>query len=211
MHQQPPDVPEHVPSSPRRSRWSWIGLALAVALVAVAAYWARPGPESAGADLGIVTQIAPANGAAAELATAPETGNLAPNFRLHNLAGEEVLLSDLRGRPVFLNFWATWCFSCITEMPAMQRLADRYGEDVIVIGVNVGQSAEVAREFAAREEIRYPLLLDLEQEVTKAFGVRAMPTSLFIDRYGVVSSVNYGVLFPSEMEERLDPLVAQAG
>jgi len=211
MNQQPPPVTEPIFPSSRLSRWRWLGVALALAIVAVAVYWARPGQEGAGAGLGIVAQIAPEDDAAADLATAPETGKLAPNFRLQNLAGEEVLLSDLRGRPVFLNFWATWCFSCITEMPAMQRLADRYGEDVIVIGVNVGQSGEVAREFAAREGIRFPLLLDPEKEVTKAFDVRAMPTSLFIDRHGRVSSLNYGVLLPPEMEARLDPLVAQAG
>jgi thiol-disulfide isomerase/thioredoxin len=106
---------------------------------------------------------------------------------------------------VLLNFWATWCFFCVGEMPAMQRLADRHGDRVAVVGVNVGESAADARVFAENWSIRYPLLLDAVRSVAIAYGVRNMPTSLVVDPAGVVRSVDYRVLTPPEMEARLAP------
>jgi peroxiredoxin len=183
----------------------FLAAVLAIVLVAIAA------PRKTGGDFGPVAQIKPAAPEAANLATGPEIGKLAPNFRLRTVDGQEILLSDLRGRPVFLNFWATWCIYCVTEMPAMQRLADRSGEQFTVVGVNVGEDAETVRWFAAETAVRYPLLLDEERTVTKVFRARAMPTSLFLDADGVVRGVKYGVLTPPEMQAMLEPLLAPAG
>jgi len=199
--------PRQRPVTPSRQR-RWGGLALAAVLVAVALVVARARDDGTGnGRFGLVSQVAPAATELTELATGPEVGELAPNFRLETVDGRVLQLSDLRGRPVFLNFWATWCFSCITEMPAMQKLADNYGDDVVVLGVNVGESADTARVFAGNMDIRYPLVLDASLKVTEAYGVRPMPTSFFIDANGVVHSVSYGVLFPAQMEERLAPLL----
>ncbi len=186
----------------------WLGPLLAVVLVGGMVVVARPwsGRDAA---FGPVAQVVPA-GEAAALTTAPEIGKLAPNFRLRTIDGGEVRLSDLRGRPVFLNFWATWCVFCVTEMPAMQQLADRHGGAVAVVGVNVGEEAERAHRFADAAGIRYPLLLDADRAVTKEYEVRAMPTSLFLDADGVVRGVKYGVLTPPEMEAFLDPLLVPA-
>jgi peroxiredoxin len=191
---------------PGRER-RWGGLALAGVLVAAALLVGRVQSDGGDGRFGLVSQVAPADAKFADLATAPEVGKLAPNFRLETIDGGSLQLSDLRGRPVFLNFWATWCFSCVTEMPAMQRLADKYGDQVVVLGVNTGEPADRALAFATAQEIRYPLVLDPDLTVTETYGVRAMPTSLFIDVNGVVHSVSFGVLFPDQMEERLAPLL----
>jgi thiol-disulfide isomerase/thioredoxin len=208
----PPDEAKPVAGQPDARGWRdprRLGLVLAAAaVVAVVAFAA---PRDAGDGYGPVAQVEPVAGDGARLATGPEIGKLAPNFRLRTGDGQEVMLSDLRGRPVFLNFWATWCIFCVTEMPAMQRLADRYGEQVVVVGVNVGEDAETVRRFGSETGIRYQLLLDRERTVTKAFQARAMPTSLFLDAGGVVRGVKYGVLTPPEMEAMLDPLLAPAG
>jgi peroxiredoxin len=192
----------------RERRWGGLGLAVVLVGAALVVGRFQDGGSGDGGRFGLVGQLPPAEAELAELATAPEVGKLAPNFRLQTLDGQEIVLSDLRGRPVFLNFWATWCFPCVTEMPAMQRLADRYGEQIVVLGINTGEPADRARAFAANMEIRYPLVLDADTKVTEAYGVRAMPTSLFIDANGVVHSVSYGVLFPDQMEERLAPLLS---
>ena len=198
------------PVRPTRQR-RWGGLGLAVLLIAAALVVGRAQSGGGGADgrLGLVSQVRPADEALADLATAPEAGKLAPNFRLETMDGRVIQLSDLRGRPVFINFWASWCFACVTEMPAIQKLADAYGEQVVVLGINAGEPADRARAFAANQAVRYPLLLDPEAEVTRAYGVRPMPTSFFVDADGVVHSVAYGVLFPDQMKERLAPLVGE--
>ncbi len=180
-----------------------LALALALALVASAVLVARPWQDGGDSRLGLVAPVAPPDPAVADLGTAPEVGKLAPNFLLATIDGRTIRLSDLRGRPVFLNFWATWCFFCLSEMPAMQRFADRHRDEVVVIGVNVGEPAADARTFAANFGIRYPLLLDADRHVTEAYRVRAMPTSIFIDADGVVRSVSPSVLTPPQMEERL--------
>jgi peroxiredoxin len=197
------DAEASPPSTDRSPPRRWPPLLLALALVAVAVGVARPWQEN-DPDLGIVVQ-GDVDGDA-DLQTAPTANSLAPNFRLETVGGEVVKLSDLRGKPVFINFWATWCFSCVTEMPAIQRLADTYGDELVVVGVNVGEEADNARTFAENFDIRFTLLLDPDMEVTRAYEVRAMPTSLFIDPAGVVHSVQYGVLTPPQMEERIAPL-----
>jgi len=199
-------APSRVSNSQR-----WFGLLLAAVLVGGALLVARPGNGDDGdeAAFGVVAQVRPDDAAVGDLPTAPATGKLAPNFLLQDLDGRSVRLSDLRGRPVFLNFWATWCFFCVGEMPAMQRLADEYGARVVVLGVNVGESAADARTFAQNNGIRYPLLLDPDRAVTAAYQPRAMPTSLFIDAAGVVRAVSYGVLTPPQMREHLAPLLPE--
>ena len=199
------DAPTNRQRPPRR----WSAIALALALIVAAVGIASPWQRDDDSPYGIVGQVEPAAGAA-ELGTGPEVGKLAPNFLLQTLDGRTVRLSDLRGTPVFLNFWATWCFFCVTEMPAIQRLADRYGERLVVVGVNVGEAAAAARAFADQAAIRYTLLLDSQTEVTKAYKVLAMPTSLFLDPDGVVHSLSYGVLTPPQMKEILRPLVDDA-
>lgn len=187
----------------------WWALGVALVFIAAALLISRPWQERVKEDeYGI---LAPADQAGDGLSTvAPEPGQLAPNFRLRTSGGNEIVLAELRGRPVFLNFWATWCLFCVSEMPALDQLAIRYGGQVVVLGINAGEPPETVEAFARQIGVSYPLLLDPGQEVTRAYLVRAMPTSLVIDAQGVVQSVRYGVLTPPEMEERLAPLLTPA-
>jgi len=156
---------------------------------------------------GIIDQVAPEDAGLASLPTAPEAGALAPNFRLETTTGETLELADLRGKPIFLNFWATWCFFCLTEMPAMQIVADEYGDQVIVMGVNSGDTPEDARTFADNFDIRYTLALDTDEEITEAYAVRQMPASVFIDEHGVIANVIYGVIVPDQMRANIDAML----
>ena len=179
-------------------------LLLALNIVLVGVIVARPWEPTLH---GPVAQVQPVN-VAANLATGPAIGQLAPNFRLQDLEGNLVELADTRGHPVVLNFWATWCIFCVSEMPAFQRLAERYGSEITIVGVNVGQSRATANAFATNEQITYPLVLDSKGDVTQMYQVYAMPSTFILDRDGVIRVVRYGTLMPPDVVAALEPLLA---
>ena len=126
--------------------------------------------------------------------TAPMTGFLAPDFTLTALAGGNMQLSTLRGKPVILNFWATWCPPCRAEMPELEALWQRYKDDgLLLIGVDQGENAATVERFARGVvATTFPLLLDTNQAVGRAYGVRALPTTVFIDAEGRIQDVRIG-------------------
>lgn len=128
------------------------------------------------------------------LLQAPMTGFLAPDFTLAALEGGDVQLSGLRGKPVILNFWATWCSPCRAEMPELEALWQRYQDDgLLLIGVDQGENAATVERFARGVVgTTFPLLLDTNQAVGRAYGVRALPTTVFIDAEGRIQDVRIG-------------------
>ena len=128
------------------------------------------------------------------LLQAPMTGFLAPDFTLTALEGGDVQLSTLRGKPVILNFWATWCPPCRAEMPELEALWQRYQDDgLLLIGVDQGEDAATVERFArGLVGTTFPLLLDTNQAVGRAYGVRALPTTVFIDAEGRIQDVRIG-------------------
>ncbi|HFC12053.1 MAG TPA: TlpA family protein disulfide reductase [Anaerolineae bacterium] len=137
---------------------------------------------------------------------AARVGYTAPNFVLTTIKGDEMRLSDLRGKPVILNFWATWCGPCRAEMPAFARLATDLPNDISVIGVNQGESAEIIRDFADELAVTYPLLVDLDQSVNRQYGVRGLPTTLFIDADGIIRDQIIGAASEAVLKEKIAPL-----
>jgi thiol-disulfide isomerase/thioredoxin len=133
----------------------------------------------------------------------PRPGEPAPDFALESQDGERVTLSQFRGRPVFLNFWATWCTFCKEEMPDMQRVQDEFGDELVVIGVNAGDGVEAGEQFARSVDISYLRLYDRDLDVTDGYRVLAMPTSYFIAPDGMVSSVNFGFMVYEQMREKV--------
>lgn len=125
---------------------------------------------------------------------APVEGFLAPDFMLASTDGQQFRLSSLRGQPVVLNFWATWCPPCRAEMPALEELWRRSTSGgVIVLGVNQGERADVIERFArGTVNTTFPLLLDTQQEVGKRYGVRALPTTFFVDADGRIQEIKIG-------------------
>ena len=112
----------------------------------------------------------------------------APDFTLEGLDGGTYRLSELRGRVVLINFWATWCPPCREEMPSMQALYGALaGEDFEVLAVNVGEREPNVFSYARGEidtELTFPILLDPEAAVIEEFPVRGLPTSFLVDRQG---------------------------
>ena len=138
-------------------------------------------------------------------------GDLAPNFLLESLAeGDEVRLSDYRGSAVVLNFWATWCRPCRSEMPQfVQASDDLKDEGLVVIAVNMQEGRGVAQPFADDYGMDFPVAIDRDGEVGDEFRILGLPTTYFIDRDGVIQSVFTGPL-EAEGEDDTDVLGALA-
>lgn len=114
-------------------------------------------------------------------------GQRAADFPLNDVAGARVSLSQLRGRVVIVNLWASWCPPCRAEMPELQRFADAYAKrGVAVVGVNQGESAQRAREFAQSLKIRFPIWLDERQVYGRAYTALGLPTTVVVGRDGTI-------------------------
>ncbi|MFC0298351.1 TlpA disulfide reductase family protein [Geobacillus jurassicus] len=125
-----------------------------------------------------------------EIVEGIEVGNQAPDFALRTLDGKEVRLSDLRGKRVIVNMWATWCPPCRAEMPDMQKFYERYkDEGVEIVAVNLTQSEkqleQVAR-FIQEYGITFTVVLDEKGEVSRQYQAHAIPTSYLIDSQGII-------------------------
>jgi len=116
------------------------------------------------------------------LAPGSQPDRRAPDFELELLGGDTISSDDLRGRPVVLNFWASWCIPCREEMPAFERMWKRYRDDGIqIIGVNIQDSVAGAREFVDEIDVTYPIALDPQGSLAADLGVRGLPQTFFID------------------------------
>lgn len=135
---------------------------------------------------------------------APRTGFRAPDFTLATLGGETVTLSDLQGQAVLINFWATWCPPCRAELPAIQAAYERYADQgLVVLAVDMAESPQTVAAFAQRFGLSFPIPLDRDGQVANQYRVRAIPTSFFVDREGVVRSVFTGPMNGPLIEDRL--------
>lgn len=135
--------------------------------------------------------------------SSPNPGDAAPDFALLDQDGNRHQLSDFRGQAVFLNFWADWCTFCKEEMPDMQEVHEQFGEEVVVIGVNAGDSIDVGERFVDSVGVTYLRLYDRELEVTDGYRVQAMPTSYFIDADGQIADFNFGFMVYDQMVEKV--------
>ena len=126
-------------------------------------------------------------------------GSVAPDFELKDVnTGRMVKLSDFRGRPVWVNFWATWCPPCAEEMPEMQKLYDQYRHGgLALLGVDVQESETAVRSFTTRGKFDWTFLLDTDGTVVDRYMVGGLPTHFFIDEGGIVRAIYAGALTPA--------------
>lgn len=126
---------------------------------------------------------------------APQEGFLAPDFSLETSTGETIRLSELRGHPVLLNVWASWCAPCRAEMPALERTyQDHASQGFLILGVNATSQDDPSRAVAFTEALglTFPILFDYQGQVYRLYQVRALPTSFFIDAQGTIQEVVVG-------------------
>ncbi len=131
-------------------------------------------------------------------------GELAPDFTLVDLEGNQISLSDFRGETVFVNFWATWCPPCRAEMPEMEAIYQEYTDKgVAVIGVDIQESKREVLQYVQQGGYSWTFVLDTTGEVTADYKVQAIPTSFFIDREGIIQAVSIGAMTKRAMETEL--------
>jgi len=137
----------------------------------------------------------PAGHAAVANATAPQVGLRAPDFVLSSLDGNRIRLSELGGKAVVLNLWATWCPPCRAEMPALEKAYREFAADgLVVLAVNATTQDDIAavQPFAEELGLTMPILLDAQGLVSKTYQLRSLPSTFFIDRTGAIREVVIG-------------------
>lgn len=163
------------------------------------------------AGLGWITLSRVPAGAAAhsQRPPSPQVGFAAPDFSLETLDGETMSLSDLRGQAVLVNFWATWCPPCRQEMPAIQQLYEQYrDQDFTVLAVDLQESEAQVVAFTGQMGLTFPILIDPGGQVFSQYGVRALPSTFFVDPNGVIQEIALGgPLAPAYLESQVVSLL----
>ncbi len=138
-------------------------------------------------------------------------GDLAPDFELQTLDGSTLKLSDLRGEIVILNFWATWCHPCQKEMPLFVETYAQHGDEgITVYAVNVGEQADVVRDFAEDFGMEFPIGLDTGETVMQGYRLFGLPTTFFINREGVINYVVAGALREADYKRLVNTLLQES-
>ncbi len=133
---------------------------------------------------------------------APSPASPAPNFNMVLSDGKYLTLADLQGRPVLLNFWATWCGPCRLEMPGLVAEANQ-NPDLVILAINVQEELTQLQPFAEDFQMAMPVVRDSDAALRQLYEVSGMPTSVFIDREGTIATVWRGVLTANTLQEYL--------
>ena len=150
-----------------------------------------------------------ATAAATEVTGRPEVE--APGFTVYDPDGNAVTLESLRGKPVIINFWATWCGYCVMEMPDLQAAYEEFGDQIHFMMINVTdgfqETESVARTFVAGRGFTFPVYYDLDLSAANAYGVGSMPVTYFIDAEGMAVAYGRGALDAASLRQGIDMLL----
>jgi cytochrome c biogenesis protein CcmG/thiol:disulfide interchange protein DsbE len=116
-------------------------------------------------------------------------GAIAPNFTLKSTDGNQITLSDFRGKPVLVNFWAVWCGPCLDEIPLLNARYEKYSPMLVVLAIDQGDSLEDVKQLITDDLLTMPVLMDPDYAIGDLYGLQYYPTSFFIDAEGVVRAI----------------------
>lgn len=120
-------------------------------------------------------------------------GEKAPDFTLKSLSGKNIKLSELRGRVVLVNFWATWCAPCKKELPYFNHLYKKYqGLGLEILGINIDKMTSRAEGMSDALALSFPILLDPSGKTSNRYGIRSMPTTFIVAKDGTLRHVHWG-------------------
>lgn len=194
-------------------RWNWRGIlrwvvlpvALVVAIVGGLAYIERADAPGSGAG-GIVAL--PPDKNPTDKDPSPQVGRAAPDFLLETADGGMERLSDHQGHAVLVNFWASWCKECREEMPELVKAFSLYRDQgFVILGVDVQESDSTVRRFAEEFGMEFPIPMDRDGEVARAYRTTGVPETFFIDRTGVIRVKFMGPLEWEDLEEYLKQIM----
>ena len=142
----------------------------------------------------------------------PETGEIAGDFQLEDLNGNSIALNDFYGKPILLNFFATWCNPCREEIPLLETIHDDsrwQDEDLVILAVDIGEKKTTVKDFVEQYGISFKVLVDTEREVSMQYFVRGVPTTYFINRKGVIQNITIGAFAGvEEIEKNLNKIIS---
>jgi len=184
-------------NSPRATLFLLGGGLLIGLVIGAVVFISAPSGSTTGTG-GIVTSNTPA----------PITGAPAPDFTLTTSNGKIVALSSLKGQPVIINFWATWCGPCKTEMPAIQAAYQKHLSDKLqVLAVDAGEEQKDVQAFGGALGLTFDLVLDPGNSVNDLYQVRAYPSTFFIGSDGKVAALQIGALTDAQLAEGLAKII----
>jgi len=176
---------------------------IAVGLVIVGLVWFFDRPNAAGVQA-ITLSAAPSG-------PAPRLEREAPDFTVRTLDGEDVKLSDFRGRPVWINFWATWCPPCRAETPDIQEVYEAHESDgLVVLAISIGESRNTVAGYVERTGTTFTIGLDEATRIAAQYRIVGIPTHFFIDRDGVLREWRIGSMSKKTMENKVKEILAPA-
>ena len=189
---------------------------MALAAIVGVALLASPAPAASAGDRGTAGSR-PRQGARA-LPSSLSVGDAAPETRLETLDGDHIWVSQLRGKVVVLDFWATWCGPCIAALPSMKRLAQAHGDQggrrdrpFVLISISGDSNGARLREFVANHEMSWTQCWDGNSDAQRTYGVRSIPTYFVIDAAGriVYAKAGWGRGTEQELGRQVDRALAQ--
>jgi len=130
-------------------------------------------------------------------------GDPAPNFTVFSLDGQFVSFNELHDRALIINLWTTWCGPCKAEMPLLESISQKYAAELIILGINEGDNEYDVGRYVEEENITFRILLDENENVGYLYGIVGYPTSIFIDKNGIIQAIYLGELTPEQMENNL--------
>lgn len=136
----------------------------------------------------------------------PEVGQVAPEFQFTMPDGTTRKLSDLRGKKVLINFWATWCEPCREEMPGLQKVHETYGDDLVILGVNKAENLSQVTSFAIELGLSFLLVVNPSADISDRYWARNIPLSYFINTDGTIGYRKLGIMDVDFVKDQLDQL-----
>ena len=189
-------------------------IAMAAVAIAILLVMLAPGTGSAPPSSGGSGLTGSPNSAAEDAATdAHAAGKAAPlDFTLKDMNGVDVKLAAFKGKPIVLNFWATWCGPCRAEIPSLVELQKQYGDegqDVVILGISVDDPVEKLKPYASQMKMNYPVLVgNGREDVQDAFGpLWGIPVTVFIDRDGKIAKKHSGIASKEQFEQEIKALL----